>query len=223
MKRSPNIEGLPMRRLSCLLLIALLLTTVSGCGFMSHMMYWTGGNQVKPKFAGLKKKKVAVVCFDANSAGQAGDADALARAVAQKLAMHGDQITIIKHQQILDWIDKQPGNVSDYQAVGRGVKADMVVGIDLDSFSTHDGTTLLRGRARVSTKVYDVSKPEDNLVYQTPPLDVNYPESGPRPITDNEGQFRSIFLDILARKVSKDFYSYERMEDFGLDSLYGGG
>jgi hypothetical protein len=212
-----------MLRFSYLLLIATLLVATPGCGFMSQMMYWTGGNQVKSKFAGLKKKKVAVVCFDANSAGQAGDADALARAVAQKLAMHGDQITIIKHQQILDWIDKQPDNVSDYEAVGRGVKADMVVGIDLDSFSTHDSPTLLRGRARVTTKVYDLSKMSDNVVYQTPPIDLNYPEQGPRPASGDEVQFRAIFLDILARKISKDFYSYERMEDFGLDSLYAGG
>lgn len=211
-----------MLRLTYLLLIATLVVAAPGCGFMSQMMYWTGGNQVKPKFAGLKKKKVAVICFDANSAGQAGDADALARAVAQKLQMHGDQITIIKQQQVLDWIDKQPGNVSDYETVGRGVKAEMVVGIDLDSFSTHDSTNLLRGRARVTTKVYDLSKTSDTLVYQSPPVDVNYPESGPRPGTDNEGQFRAIFLDILARKVSKDFYPYERMEDFGLDSLYAG-
>jgi len=213
-----------MRRLPCLLLIAMLLTAAPGCGFLSQMMYWTGGNQIKPKFSGLKKKKVAVVCFDAHSAGQVGDADALARAVAQKLQMQGDQITIIKHQHVLDWIDKQPDNVSDYQAVGRGVKADMVVGIDLDSFSTHDSTTLLRGRARVSTKVYDLAKTEDNLVYQTPPMEINYPEQGPRPaISDDEGQFRRIFLDILARKISKDFYSYEKMEDFGLDSLFAGG
>jgi hypothetical protein len=211
-----------MHRLFQLLIITALLLSAPGCGFMSHVMYWARGNPVDAKFPGLQGKKVAVVCFDPNTAGSAGDADAVAKAVATKLAMHVKGITVVPHQQVLDWIDAQPGNVSDFQDIGRGVKADMVVGIDLDAFQTHDGKTLLRGRSRVSTKVFDLTKGGDNLVYQTPMADIIYPESGPRPITEDEAKFRGVFLDILSKKIAKDFYVYDRVEDFAMDGAYGG-
>lgn len=198
------------------------LLVAPGCGFMAQMMYWTRGNPVDAKFRGLEGKKVAVICFDPNSAGAAGDADAVAKKVASLLAMNVKKINVVPHQKVLDWIDEQPGNVMDFQDVGRGVKADMVVGIDLDNFSTHDGKTLLQGRARYCARVYDLHKGGDNLVYQTQMTDLKYPESGPRPITDNEGQFRQIFIEILARKIAKDFYVYDKLEDFSLDSLYAG-
>ncbi len=219
MPRSPSMNL--TRRTFCLATLSALLLVQSGCGFMSHVMYWANGNQMEEKFPGLRNKTVAVVCFDANVAGQAGEADALAKAVGTKLAMNVQKIKLVKHQQVLDWIDEQAGNVSDFKDVGRGVKADMVVGIELDQFSTHDGKTLLRGRARVGVKVFDLTKGGE-VVYQTQMQNIQYPENGPRPISDNEGAFRSIFIDILSTRIAKDFYPYDRMIDFGQDALYTG-
>jgi hypothetical protein len=206
-------------RLAALTAVALLLP-LTGCGFLSHVMYWTGGNMVPPKFPGLKDKKVAVVCFDANSSGPAPETDAVAKAIGRKLAMN--DIQVVPHQKILDWMDKQPENVTDFIEVGKGVNADMVVGVELDSFRIHDGTTLLRGRARVSVKVYDLAA-GGKLVYETPPQDIIYPENGSRPAsTDNEQAFKYLFLDVLSRRIAKDFYSYDRAKDYGEDALFGG-
>ncbi|WP_145098220.1 hypothetical protein [Anatilimnocola aggregata] len=188
---------------------------------MSHLMYWARGNPVDAKFPGLKNKTVAVVCFDTNLTGPGNVADALAKSVGSKLALNVPKIKVVEHQKVTDWIDEQSDHVADFKDVGRGVKADMVVGIDMDDFRIHDGATLLRGRSRISVKVYDLSKGGE-VVYQTPVDNVTYPENGPRPVTDNEGAFRSLFLDILAKRISKDFYPYDKAEDFGLDGLYTG-
>lgn len=209
------------RRCFTFVSLAALLLCQPGCGFMSHVMYWVRGNSVEAKFSGLNKKKVAVVCFDTNLSGPGNVADALAKSVGTKLAMNVPKVKVVEHQKVTDWIDEQSEHVSDFKDVGRGVKADMVVGIDLDTFSTHDGSTLLRGRARVKVTVYDLTK-NGEVVYQTPIQDVLFPENGPRPVTENEAAFRAVFIDVLSTRCAKDFYAYDRMLDFGTDTLYSG-
>lgn len=219
MLRSPNsLRSSCLQRYLCVLMIGMLLLPTMGCGFMSHLMYWTGGNLIAAKFPGLKDKKVAVVCFDANSSGPAPETDAVAKAIGFKLAQN--DIQVIPHQQVLDWMDKQPENVTDFLDVGRGVKADMVVGVELDSFRIHDGSTLLRGRARTAVKVYDLTA-GGKLVYETPMQDIVYPENGSRMTSaDNETAFKYLFIDILSRRISKDFYSYDHAFDFAEDARF---
>lgn len=222
MHRSPaKHESTPLKthRRALLLLVATagLLLPNTGCGMVTTMMYWARGNPVYAKFSGLDGKKVAVVCFDGNV--QGGEGDMLARRVSFKLKTNGKDIEVIEQQKIADWMDKQPENVADFKEVGRGVNADMVVCIDLDQFSTHEGPGLLRGRARVKVKVLDLTK-GGKVVYDVPMTPALYPESGPRAMSDDEVQFKSKFVDILANNIAKDFYQYDRMDDFGTDARF---
>jgi len=203
-----------IRRGPLLLMLAVLLAGQPGCGFMAHMMYWARGNPVEAKFPGLKNKTVAVVCFDGNLAGQGGEADMIARRVTTLLDMNVEKIKIVPHQKVLDWMDGQSENVSDFKEVGRGVKADMVVGIDIDQLTTYEGTGLLRGRSRFNVKVFDLTQ-GGKVVYSASSGPVVYPEMGPTPSSEGEELFKIQFIDIVARKVAKDFYPYDRMEDFG--------
>ncbi len=205
-----------------LLSLAAGLIATSGCGFASHLTYWIYGNKVDAAFTGLDKKKIAVVCLDANSFSGPGDmADALARTVNLTLAKNVPEATVVSQSQVNDWIDSQDREITDYRDIGRGLKTDMVVGVDLERFSIHDGQTLLRGRARVSVRVYDM-KQGGKVVYETPTRDIVYPETGGRPITDNEGEFNRMFVSIVAQKIAKDFYAYDKLEDFGLDAAFHG-
>jgi hypothetical protein len=221
MPRSSTATTLIFRRRLLLLAVGLFLLSQTGCGLAAHMLYWAKGNPVAMKFPGLKGKKVAVVCFDGNVAGQGGEGDSIARRVGSMLTMNGDKIDVVPHQKVLDWMDEQSENISDFKEVGRGVKADMVVGIEVDQFSTHEGQTLLRGRSRVSVKVFDMTQ-GGKVVYSTPITPVIYPETGPRPIGESEENFKIMFIDIVARQIAKDFYSYDRLEDFGNDAKFGG-
>lgn len=220
MPRLSNLHASRLQRCLLVLLTLALLMPTMGCGFLSHLMYWMKGNQVPARFSGLKDKKVAVVCFDANAAGPAPETDAVAKAIGFKLT--ANDIKVVPHQKVLDWMDKQPENVTDFLEVGKGVDADMVIGVELDSFRIHDGPTLLRGRARASVKVYDMSA-GGKLVYETPMQNITYPEDGSRPTSaDNETAFKYLFIDVLSRKISKDFYSYDHATDFGEDARFGG-
>ena len=188
---------------------------------MAQCMYWARGNPIDAKFPGLKKKTVAVVCFDGNLAGQGSEADMIAKQVATLLSMNVEKIKVVPQQKVLDWMDEQAENVNDFKEVGRGVKADMVVGIDVDQFGTHEGPGLLRGRSRYSVKVFDLTQ-GGKIVYSVPTTPVIYPEMGPRPVQESEEMFKMQFVGIVAKKIAKDFYPYDKMEDFGNDALFGG-
>ena len=208
-----------LHRRACLVALVALLLSQTGCGMMAHMLYWARGNPVAEKFSGLKGKKVAVVCFDGNIAGQGAEADTIAKKVGQLLARNVEKIDVVPHQKVAEWIDEQADNVNDFKEVGRGVKADMVVAIEVDQFSTHEGQQMLRGKSRFSVKVYDL-KNGGKMVYSDMTPQVLYPESGPRPI-DNEELFKRQFIEIIAKKIAKDFYRYDRLDDFGNDVSYG--
>lgn len=204
-----------------LCMLAAVLGCSTGCEAISHLSYLMNGfHPVPAKFGGLEGKRVAVVCLDANSlSGPAAEADAVAKAVALNLAYHVPDIEVVRHAEIADWMDNQEQDLTDYRDVGRGVKADMVVGIDLASFSIHEGQTLLKGRANAGVKVFDMTRGGD-VVYESPAKEISWPENGARHVTENESNFRAIFLHTLAQKIARDFYSYELIEDYGLDAAH---
>jgi len=197
-----------------------LLTATTGCGsHLGLLNYWMNGVDFRQAaFPGLEGKRVAVVCLDGNSLhGPGSEADDLAKAVARNLGYKVPDIQMVRHSEIADWIDSQDQDLSDYREVGRGVKADMVVGIDLHSFSIHEGQTLLKGRSKVAVKVFDMTKGGE-VVYEAPAKEIAWPETGARHVTENEDVFRLSYIAILANKVARDFYSYEAIEDVALDA-----
>lgn len=211
----------PAMRMSLCLLAAAIVASSSGCELISHFNYLMNGfHRIEPKSKCLEGKRVAVVCLDAHSlSGPASEADAVAKAVALNLAYHVPDIDVVRQSEIADWVDGQNEDLTDYRDVGRGVKADMVVGIDLGSFCIHEGQTLLKGRANVGVKVFDMTNGGE-VVYEAPAKEVSWPENGARHVTENETNFRSIFVHTLAQKVSRDFYSYELIDDYGLDAAH---
>jgi len=205
---------------SASVLIAALLSGTTGCGNqLGILSYWLNGiTPMEAKFKGLEGKRVAVVCLDGNSlSGPSSDADSIAKAVTTTLGYKVPDIQIVRQPEIADWIDSQNQDLSDYREIGRGVKADMVVGIDLLSFSVHEGQTLLKGRAKVAVKVFDMKKGSE-VVYESPAKEIAGPESGARHVTEDEGNFRTTYLYILADRIARDFYPYEAIEDIALDA-----
>lgn len=200
--------------------LAAITSTAPGCGFMAQMMYLVQGDKVDAKFSGLENRRVAVVCLDANSLkGPGSEADAIARQVGITLGYNVKGIDLVRQAEVEDWIDNHDQSVTDYRDIGRGVKADMVLAIDLGSFSIHEGQTLLKGRADVSTRVYDM-KQGGKVVFESPQQQMSFPENGARHVTEGDAKFRVIFIHTLAQRISKDFYAYDRIEDYGLDAAF---
>src|SRR5438270_9760447 len=76
-----------IRRSLCLLAALAFLGTIPGCGPIATIAWLIHGPEMIPaEFDGLRGKRVAVVCLDANSlSGPGGEADAVGKAVTMLL------------------------------------------------------------------------------------------------------------------------------------------
>jgi hypothetical protein len=210
-----------IRRWTVLAVCCGLFASLGGCGPVATIAWLIHGPEMVPaEFDGLKGKRVAVVCLDANSlGGPGGEADTVAKAVGILLGKNVADVKMVRPTEVADWLDSHGDDLTDYRDVGRGVKADMVVGIDLLAFNLHEGQTLLKGRAKVGVKVYDMKKGGE-LVYESAPKEVNWPENGARHVTENEANFRTIFVGVLAERIARDFYPVELAQNFGTDARF---
>ena len=208
-----------VRATACLLVVVSLFAA-PGCGALATVAYFFRGHKNPAKFEGLKEKRVAVVCLDADSLkGPGGEADRIARTVATLIGYNVDDVTVVRQSEVADWFDNHDQDVSDYVEIGRGVKADMVVGIDLESFTIHEGQTLLKGRASVATRVYDITRGGE-VVYESPSREIAWPENGARHVTENEANFRTVFIHTLSQRIARDFFAYDKVDDYGGDAAF---
>ena len=202
--------------------LACLVLPAAGCvGLAAQLLYMVnGGDKVKPEFTGLKGKKVAVVCVAANSStGPSSVAGQLERSVGLLLTQKGDKIDVIPSDKVADWIDRNDWNQVDYKEIGLGVKANMVLAIDLDGVRLHEGKTLYKGRASVVVTVYDMTD-DGKVVFRRDLTDFSFPKNGARHSTEmSEARFQRLFVEVLAQQVGKYFYSYRREENFANDAL----
>ncbi len=198
-------------------LLALIVSQGTGCGLFAQVQYWMYGYKVDPKFNGLEEKKIAIVCVSADSVAPNDEAFTLANTIGTILGANVKGCEVIPQSRIADWMDKNDWDQVDYGDVGRGVEADMVIGIDLESFSIKEGQTLLKGRSDVRVRVLDMAKNGD-VVYGPIDKQKTFPENAARHITESEANFRKLFIYQLAQAISHDFYPYDRIEDFAVDT-----
>jgi hypothetical protein len=203
------------------LVLSTLCLAAGGCGPVATLAWLINGPEMIPaEFDGLKGKRVAVVCLDSNSLGSpGGEADTVAKAVGILLGKNVQDIKMVRQTEVADWLDSHGDDLTDYRDVGRGVKADMVVGIDLLAFNLHEGQTLLKGRSKVGVKVYDMKKGGE-LVYESAPKEITWPENGARHVTENEANFRTVYIGVLSERIANDFFPVELAKNFGSDARF---
>jgi hypothetical protein len=196
----------------------LLLAPLTGCSTLLTVAYLVRPNDVPAEFAGLKGKTVAVVCRPIVELefSDAGSARELAGLVDGQLKQQVRRITIVGQQEVARWIDEHAW--VDYATVGKSLDADYVIGIDLEQFRLHEGSTLYRGRATALIQVFDVATGEQ--VFQKRVDDYSFPASGAVPTSDrSEFEFRGMFLGMVARQISRCFHAYESREYFAEDGM----
>ena len=202
---------------ACLFLLVCL--TNWGCrGLMGHLGYWTGGSMIQPDYDGLEGHRVAVVCVSATSAyGNGVETDRLSRQVRSVLGEKVKDIEVVAPGEIADWVDKNGWDEIDYREVGRGVRAERVVAIDLEEFRLHEGPTLYKGRSNLTVTVFDMADGEREVFRRTL-SDVKFPVTGVYHATDmTESKFRDLFIGVLARQVARHFFAYDALDESAYD------
>ena len=209
-------------RTRCFLVIILAagLLPLPGCvGFLAQVIYTIKGHDVQPNFKGLNGKRVAVVCVsDASAYGPDTLTYTVAQAVGIRLANGLDEESqIIAPARIEQWIDNNGWNETQYVELGKGVEADMVVAIEIASYSLTEGSTLYKGRADVSVTVYDIEK-DGQVPYSATPNHFVFPKHG-RPATQStEREFEAFYLAQLTTMIANHFVVHDKLESFARDA-----
>ncbi len=136
----------------------LCMTVVGGCNMLAALGYIAHEDADEPDFTELTGKRVAIVCRPVENLryADAMQPPDLASAVGALLKEKVKKCQVISSSDVAEWADEH--NWNEYAEVGKALKADMVVGIDLEQFSLNEGQTLYQGRSSVHIFVYDMKK-----------------------------------------------------------------
>ena len=204
--------------LLCLLAASLL--TLPGCvGALAQVIYTIKGNEVAPAYDGLNGKRIAVVCVsDASAYGPDTLTYTVGQAVGILLANGLDKETqVIAPARIEEWIDTQGWNETEYVELGKGVEAEMVVAIEIASYSLTEGSTLFKGQADVTVTVYDIDK-DGQVPYSATPEHFVFPRHARPAIQTNEREFEAFYLSQLTQMLANHFIPHDRVEAFARDA-----
>lgn len=204
------------RRLTALIAAAAFVAPLLGCTkLLTTAVYLVKGTDTPAEFKGLKDKKVVVVCRPLTELTYScsGAASELAGAVGRHLKANlGRKITIVDPDDVADWTDEN--SLEDYAEIGRALEADMVVGIDLLSFNTLLGQTLLQGKSQVRVTVFDMQQ-DGKAIWSKDMPQLIYPENNGVPTHDKpEEEFRRQYINVLADEIGSLFYASDRYSRF---------
>ncbi len=201
--------------------LCLILITTSGCfGAAAQLFYVLYGHKTKAAYAGLEGKKVAVICVsDEVTYGPDTLTQVVNKLVSRQLATNVKRISIIPPSTIDSWVDMNGWNEVDYVEIGRGVKADMVVAIEVGGFTIHDGKTLFKGQSNVTVTVYN-AKAGGEVEYVYGPTDYVFPKVGRPIMQSSEQQFETIYLAKLSDQISRLFYDSDSLDEVADDATF---
>jgi hypothetical protein len=207
------------RRASLMMIPLLCLFAFSGCQQLAQVLYVIKGHKVAPRFEGLNEKQVAVVCVSDQSAyGPDTLTYSLSKYVSVKLSQGLKKSTVVSPAKIENWMDQHGWDDSNVVRLGKDLKADMVVVIEIGSYSIHEGQTLLKGRADTTVTVYDIEK-NGQVAFVDGPDEFVFPENGRPAIQTSERKFETFYLSRLTDRISKLFIEHDKMESFADDAI----
>jgi len=204
---------------SAWLVVGALCATQAGCVSALATAAWlVKGNNIDADWNGLRNKRVAVVCRPQvelqYSTGNRSAQD-LAVEVGHLLSQRVRKISMVDPRDVAEWTDEHDWD--DFTEVGKALKADMVVGIDVEEFSLFQSQTLYQGKARLAVTVYDIAEGGKVAFRKSIPR-IIYPPNRGVDTSMPEEDFRRRFIAHLADIIGRHFYSHDGQSDVALDA-----
>ncbi len=196
--------------------LGLLTAASAGCTVFETAALLIKGTDTAAEYEGLEGKRVAIICksVQMEELNNSGMARALSEALFQRIKDNNKKIHLVKPQKVTALMDEQ--GLEDPIQIGKKLKAEKVLVIDIESFRVNEGQTLFQGCAALKIHVYDVASKEEDWHKQ--PSQFLYPKIGPKPAQEtSEGEFRNHFIAVLADHIGRYFYAHDRypVEDDG--------
>ncbi len=199
------------------LLCASMLSSTGCIPLVFVVAYLIRGTAVPADYDGLKGKRVAVVCRPPSTMTQdqtLGCRELSAR-LNYLLSSSKMKMDVISEKKVADWTDEN--NLENYVEIGKALEADMVVAIEVESFSLQLSQSVYQGRATYTLKVFDI-KDNGKLVYEKHPGESKWPPSGGYPISKPKTEFRRRYVEYLADEIGRHFYPHERSAGYATDA-----
>ncbi|TWT76662.1 hypothetical protein CA13_71590 [Planctomycetes bacterium CA13] len=203
------------------LLFAAILVTQTGClGLVANLVHAVGADKVPADYKDSKEledSRLAIVTIADNSEYSDNiSARLLSRYVGEILLRELDDVKLVREDEIADWRDSNGWNNVDFAEIGKGVKAEKVLGIELRNLRLRDGATLYRGRADASVTLIDAATGE--VLYRRDLDEFTYPVSAGQYTSEtNETRFRKLYLGMLAQQIGRSFHPYDFSETIAID------
>ncbi len=215
-----QLDGPKSRRNACkAFLISTIVLSQTGClGMAANLMNAVKGHTVKAEFEGLEGKRVAVVTLtDSSQYSDDVSARMLSRRVSEILQTKIKNIELVREDEVQQWRDTKGWDAIEFIDIGRGVKAEKVVAIEMTNLKLRDGATLYRGRAEVTTTVYDVESRTEE--FRRHLEEFTYPETAGQYTSETtEAKFRALYLSVLAARIARFFHSYDFSDTVAMDA-----
>ncbi len=200
------------------LIAALCLLPLTGCiQFAANLMHVVNGPQVPAEFKGLDGKKIAVIAND--ESGICSDEVTIRIAGSLRGILLGKlkKATLVTQEEIETWLHGKSSREKDFVEIGKGVKADYLIDVELLNMKLKDGQTLYRGRADITVTVWDVNA--SKIAYRKTLPEYTYPVMAGQATTEtDEDKFRRVYLMNVADKIGRYFYAHEFGEDVAIDA-----
>ncbi len=128
-------------------LVGLLCAANSGCmglALAANVINAVKGYTVDAEFKGLREKRVAVVTLtDSSQYSDDASARILSRRISDILRTEVKDIELVREDEVQQWRDRNGGDAVEFLDIGRGVKADKVLGVELTNLKLRDGAHAL--------------------------------------------------------------------------------
>ena len=212
----------PSIRLALTTAVSLALAALAlsgGCqSAITTAMYLIKGTDVDAEYPGLKGKKVAVVCRPVTELNYAnsGVGRDLVHEMTKLLQEKVSKIKLVDAQKVNKWCDENTWE--EYTEVGKALKADVVVGVELERFSIYQAQTLYQGKANAVVRVYDCKDGGKVLFEKILPQTVYPPNTYIQTSDVQETEFRREFIHVLADQIARHFYGHDPYADLGQDN-----
>ncbi len=197
---------------------ALLICAVAGCTPLATV-YWVlkDGNTAPPEYSGLKNRRVAVVWrggrghefrqLEASVPQQIGKK--VSHAIKRRL---GRKVHMISPEKIEQYADENEWQ--DFIEVGRDLKAERVLAIDVEKLSIKNSGTLHHASTTITVTVYDMQQDGEQVFEKI--FEINFPPKiGGVSVSEmSERQFIGLLVNYVARNIGELFYDHNPRETF---------
>ena len=204
--------------LLCLMAIVLCIFNVGCVRIAANLIHAIKGNDIPAEYAGLTDKRVALICSVDGAVASEATSSVLNSYISSALQQNLPKATFVSQEGVDRWLEIEGWSSNDALAIGKGVKADQVVSVQVTNFKLREGATLYRGSCDIRVSVYDINA-DGRLAFVREIDEHAFPRVGGTPVSDTtDAKFRSIYLHLVATKVASLFHPSDPTAEYALDA-----